>query len=221
MSTRGYVTLIDQHKNILLSAFCPSSAYPAYFGLEVLDALQNGSFPAFIQQVREDYPDEEDMTDGITRDWYIKHPDNPNQYFQDYAYEYDPSAGTLNLYHFGDKALSIPVRDASLYRGIFELEQALSLRLCYDPVSCMPKKDYYTELRRLLRAGTSLEGFSEISKKNLLYMDRYRLRGHGWNEEDFSKDICDTESRHNLTFHAVKTGTPISCISKRRFTVRL
>ena len=206
MSTRGYVTLIDQNKNILLSAFCPSSAYPSYFGLDVLDAVQNGSFPAFIQQVRAEYPEEIEMTDGISRDWYIKRPDNPNQYFQDYAYEYDPSAGVLNLYHFGTKALTIPAQDADLYRGIFALDHALSLRLCYDPVSCMPKKEYYTELRRMLRAGTTLTDFQQISKKPMLYMERYRMKGFGWNEEDFSKDVLDTESRQKLTFHASKNG---------------
>ena len=67
MSTRGYLTLVDGKKNILSAAYLPSDAYPSYWGARVLDAFQNNSVLQLINQVNQDYPEEQDMLSKTKR----------------------------------------------------------------------------------------------------------------------------------------------------------
>lgn len=206
MSTRGYVTLIDEDKNIVLSAYLRSDAYPSYYGLQVLDALQSGTFPSFITQLREEQPDDLEMVDGITRDWYIKSSKTKNTFFHDYTYEYAPHDQKLNIYYFGDKALSIPLKDLSFYRELFQLDSKLDLPLRYDPVSCTLKKHYYPTLRAMLKAGTTLTDFQALSEQSVLYMDRGRLKDPYLQSDSFYKRVFDSKSKEMLTFYARAQG---------------
>ena len=80
MSTRGYLTIIDEDQNIQMAAFYPSSAYPSYLGIQVLDAIEKCQFPQFIDRLRKDYPEELDMVEGIQRDRHAgQEHDNGNQ----------------------------------------------------------------------------------------------------------------------------------------------
>lgn len=212
MSTRGYVTLIDEDKNILLSAYLSSDAYPSYYGLEVLEALQEGQLPSYIRHLHSIYPEDVEMVDGITRDWYIKRKGTEQQFFVDYVYEFDPSTEKLNLYYFGEKALTIPTDEIPFYRKVFEWDSALTIPLEYDPASCMRKKHFYPELRRILKNGATLEDLRALSEQPILYLERYRLKGYGWNDEDFSKKIYDSGSGQRLTFHA-------SCFNGRTYSL--
>ena len=173
MSTRGYLTLIDRKKNILSAAYLPSDAYPSYWGMQVLNAFQNNSFLHLIDQVNHDYPDEKDMLTNIQRDWYVKGKDNKDAFFNDYAYELNGDCGELTVFHFGDKALTIPHEQIPLYRFIFEHEDELYAPLCLDEKTMTLKKDFYKEIRNMIKAGADENTLRVQMDRNadLLYMD--------------------------------------------------
>ena len=180
MSTRGYLTIIDHEKNIVAAAFQPSSAYPSYLGIQVLDSLNNGTFSDFIKDCLDSYPHEKDMVDGIQRSWYVRSSENKDDFFHDYAYEYDLSSRKLNVYHFGDKALTITGDKVNLYRYLFENEEKLYYPLCLNKRSMTLKNDFYEELQAKLKVGWDIEDFKELVEKSpsVLYIDSFRLKDH-------------------------------------------
>lgn len=210
MSTRGYVTILDKKRNIIDAAYLASDAYPSYYGLEILDALEQDHLSSFIQQLREDHPGDVDMIDGIRRDWYIKNSNNRHDYFVDYVYEYTPHKNQLTVYHFGTKALTISTSDLSKYRELFLLDNTLAFPLMFDPVSCTLKKDYYAELQAQLQAGTTLEDLKTKAETPVLYMDYGRLRGLPGGQDSFAKYVRDSTSHMSLRFHAEKFGSKYS-----------
>lgn len=207
MTTRGYVTLIDKQKNILSACYLSSDAYPSYYGLEVLDALQQGQLSAYIDRMLTKYPADKDMVENIKRSWYIKRKETKNDYFVDYVYEFDCAAEKLNMYYFGEKKLTIPVGDIPFYHQLFDLDDALVIPIRFDPVSCMLKKDFYTELRRLLQNGATIEDLQKRSREPILYLEYGRVKGYGWHKDDFTKYIRDTVSGNRLTVHASHYGS--------------
>jgi len=204
MSTRGYLTIVDDAKNILLAAFYPNSAYPSYLGVSVLDALAEGKFPEFIEALRKDYPEEVETVEGIQRTWYVKEDANKDDYFYDYAYEFEPGKGQLNLFHFGEKALTVGLDDIPLYKHIFEHEDVLYRPLCFDSRTMTLNKDFYAELRKMIRAGAQKEDFLALAEKNnaLLYMDNGRLLDHTTFNRDgsFIKYVRDAKTDGTLKF---------------------
>ena len=206
MSTRGYVTLINKQKKIISAAYLSSDAYPSYYGIQILDALQEGSLNSFIDRLLSKYPGDRDMVDGIKREWYIKRKATEKDYFVDYAYEYDPSGKRLNIYYFGEKALTIQNDEIAFYRQLFEMDDSLVVPLRFDPPSCTLKHDFYTELRNRIRNGATIEDLQKMSQEPMLYMDRYRLKGYGWDEDDFAKYIRDSGSGHSLRIHVSRFG---------------
>ena len=195
MSTRGYLTVIDGKKNILSSAFFPSDAYPSYLGLQVLDAFKESGFIQLVDQINEDHPDEKIMLEGLRRDWYVKGKDNKEEFFHDYAYEFNSEKGELTVFHFGDKALSIRHDQIPLFQFIFEHEDQLYVPLCLDEKTMTLKKDFYREIRAMIKAGADEKAFQEKIDQdaNLLYMDRGRLVD-SWNRNtgSFNKNIHTT-----------------------------
>ena len=203
MSTRGYLTIVDKEKNIQMAAFYPSSAYPSYLGIQILDAIANCSYPQFIDELKRDYPEELEMVDGIRREWYVKGPDNQDDYFHDYAYELDGSSQVLTIYHFGDKELTIKPEQLPLYRFIFENEEKLYYPMCFDERSMTLKKDFYREIRSMVRKGAGIADFQKVMDDNpaVLYMDRYREK-ESWyyDSQSFNKHIYDTLTNRHLKF---------------------
>ena len=203
MSTRAFLTIIDEEKNIQMSAFYSNSAYPGYLGLKVLDAIQNCAFPQFIDQIREEDPEELETVVGIRRDWYIRGKDNKDDYFHDYAYELNGATQELTVYHFGDKALTIPYEQIPLYRFIFEHEGSLYNPLCLDERSMTLKKDFYKELRTMIKNGAGVDELQAVIDKNpsVLYLESGRIKDH-WdlNSDSFNKRVCTSDGR-NLMFH--------------------
>jgi len=202
LSTRGYITLIDKQKRIISAAYLSSDAYPSYYGVQILDALQESTLSAFIDHLLSEYPGDRDMVDGIKREWYIKSKATEKDYFVDYAYEYETSLKKLNIYYFGQKALTIPHDKIPFYRQLFEIDDSLVVPLRFDPSSCMLKRDFYTELRHQIRNGATLEDLQKLGQEPMLYMDPYRLKGYGWQEDDFAKYIRDSGSNLSLRIHA-------------------
>jgi len=194
MSTRAYVTAIDAQKNIKLAAFCPSSAYPSNLGLEILDAIEQSKFPRFIGQLREDYPDERRTVQGISRDWYVKTASNKDDFFFDYAYEFNIEKMELNLFQRGNKALTIPFDQIPLYRYIFEHDDDLYYPLALDERTMTLKKDEYKEIRNMVKNGAGIEDFKAIVEKSagILYVDLGRGKdGWDYNNNSFFKNIRD------------------------------
>ena len=210
MSTRGYVTILDKKSNITDAAYLSSDAYPSYYGLEILDALENDRLSSYIRQLHEDHPGDIDMTDGIRRDWYIKTSKNRHDYFMDYVYEYTPHKAQLTVYHFGKKALSIPTSELAKYRELFQMDNDLAFPLMFDPVSCTLKKDYYAELQAQLQAGITLDDLKTKAETPVLYMDYGRLRGLPGNQDSFAKYVRDSKTHMSLRFHAEKFGSKYS-----------
>lgn len=203
MSTRGYLTIIDEEKNIQMAAFYPSSAYPSYLGLQVLDAIENSSFPQFIDRLQKEYPDELDMVKGIERDWYIKGDHNKNEFFHDYAYELNSATQVLSVYHYGDKELTIKPEQIPLYRFIFENEDHLYYPLCFDERSMTLKKDYFKEIRNMVKKSSGKEEFQKIIDDNpsILYMEQYREKDPWYRSSDsFNKRVYDSASHRQLKF---------------------
>lgn len=198
MSTRGYLTLVDGKKNILSAAYLPSDAYPSYWGMQALNAFQNNSFLQLINQVNHDYPEDTDVLTSLRRDWYVKNNDNKDEYFTDYAYELNGDKGELTVFHYGDKALTIPYEQISLYQFIFEHEDSLYAPVCLDEKSMTLKKDFYRELRRMIKDGADEDSFQNIMNQNegLLYMDQGRCVDP-WNRntDSFNKFVRDTNWR--------------------------
>lgn len=196
MSTRGYLTVIDGKKNILSSAFFPSDAYPSYLGLRVLEALKNNSVIELIDQINSDYPDEKIMLEGLRRDWYVKDKGNKNEYFHDYAYEFNCEKGELTVFHFGNKALTIHHDQIPLFHFIFEHEDKLYVPLCLDEKSMTLKKDFYREIRSMLKDGADEESFQKKIDQNadMLYMDQGRYVD-SWKRDtgSFNKTVRTTK----------------------------
>ena len=206
MSTRGYLTIVDKEKNIQMAAFYPSSAYPSYLGIQILDAIANCAYPQFIDELRHDYPEELEMVDGIRRDWYVKGPDNQDAFFHDYAYELDGESQTLTIYHFGDKELTIKPEQLPLYRFIFENEEKLYYPISFDERSMTLKKDFYKEIRGMVRKGAEIADFQKIIDDNpaVLFMDRYRVKESWYQDsQSFNKYIFDTLTNRQLKICAM------------------
>lgn len=211
MSTRGYVTIIGSDKNIVAAAFQPSDAYPSYFGLQVLDAISKDRVFDFISQLHEDYPHEKVTVEGIRRDWYIKQEYNKDDYFYDYAYEYELSSNKLSVFNYGDKVMTIPFDQISLYRYIFENEDDLYFPLCLDDKTMTLKKDFYKELRKLVKDGADEAYFKAFIEANpsVLYMDKYRMKDHTMqykNDRSFCKEISDSKDHSRLKIIAEDYG---------------
>lgn len=197
MSTRAFLTVIDDKKQILDAAFIPSDAYPSNTGLEVLDFFEKGEFRNYIARTREEYPHELDMVEGIQRSWYVKDKNNKDSYFHDYAYEYDISKQKLNLFHFGDKAFTISQKDVPLYRYLFEQEDNLYIPLCLDSKTMTLKKDFYKELRSMIKNGMRTEDFQAIINENtsVLYMNSGRILDRkNYFETIYGKHVYNSEN---------------------------
>lgn len=207
MSTRAFVTIIDPKKNIQAAAFNPSSAYPSYFGLEVLDAIRNYNVEGLISQLKEDYPEEVETADGIQRSWYVKDKTNKDNFFQDYAYEVNGATMDLTLYQRGEKALTIPADKLDLYRFIFEHENELYLPLTLDEKSMTCKKDFYKEVRDMIKNGADISAFQKVMDDNpsVLHIETGRVKdATNYYNDGFNKYISD--GYHN--------GQLMICVSK-------
>lgn len=203
MSTRGYLTVVDNKKNIQSAAYHRSDSYPSHLGLIVLEAIEQYRFPQFVEDLREEYPEDLDMVEGIRRDWYIRSAQNKDDYFVDYCYEFNPNRQELNLFHFGEKALTIPYNQIPLYRFLFEHEEKLYYPLSLDERSMALKKDFYKEIRSMVKAGASIHDFQEIMDRNpsVLYLSYGRMKDP-WDmtSQSFNKDVRDS-SGNKLKFH--------------------
>ncbi len=203
MSTRAYLTIVDEQKNIQMAAFCPSSAYPSCLGIQILDAISNCAYPEFIAEIQADYPDEKDTVKDIRRDWYVRSAKNKDDYFFDYAYELNGAKQELTVFHLGDKALTIPYDQIPLYRFIFENTDKLYYPLCLDERTMTLKKDLYKEIRTMVKNGTDQEGFQSVIDKNhsVLYLDNHRLKD-SWdtNSGSFNKYVQGSAGE-KLKFH--------------------
>ena len=204
MSTRGYLTILDADKKIAMSAYHGSDSYPSYLGLQVLDAIESDTFPQFIDQIRNTYPDDLEMVEGIRRSWYVKSKENENDFFQDYAYEYEIDKQRLNIFHFGTKALTITRDQIPLFRYLFEQEDTLYYPLTLDDKTQTLSKDFYKELRSMIRSGSTIQDFQSIIEKNpsVLYMSIGRIVDLGCNSNDFIKEVCVSDSHQRLKFCA-------------------
>jgi len=204
MSTRAYVTIVDKDGTVLDSAFYPSSAYPSYLGTQVLDAIDKGELPNLLAEIRDDFPHEKDMLDGIQRSWYVKDKENRDDYFYDYGYEFDASKSRLNLYHFGDKVLTITPDTLSLFHFLFEQDDALYYPLCLDQKTMTLRKDYYNEVRAMLKNGAGQTDFQALLDQSgsILYLDSCRMMDVGGRDPstNFIKPVYDTGSSNRLKF---------------------
>ncbi len=203
MSTRGYLTIVDESKNIQMAAFHPHDSYPSYLGLEVLKAIQNCAFPQLIDDLHQKYPDELEMVEGIQRSWYIRGKDNKDDFFYDYAYELNGSTQELTMYHYGNKALTIPFDQIPLFQYLFEREDDLYYPLCLDERSMTLKKDFYKEVRTMIQNGAGIDDFQAVIDQNLsvLYLDYGRIKDY-WaiDSNSFNKRVKDS-SGGELMFH--------------------
>ena len=89
VSTRGYLSVVDNKRNIQSAAYHRSDSYPSYLGLRVLDAMEQYRFPQLVEDLRAEYPEDLDMVNGIRRDWYIRNAQNREDFFVDYVYEFN------------------------------------------------------------------------------------------------------------------------------------
>ncbi len=209
MSTRGYLTLIDKKKEIKNAVYLSSDAYPSYYGLQILDALEHHAVSDYIEKLKSTYPEDYEMVDGIQRNWYIKDKANKDGYFNDYVYEIDTTSHELSVYHFGDKVLKIPFDQIALYRFIFENEDKLYLPLSLDEKTMMPKKDFYKELRGLIKNGAGIKELQKIINDNpkVLHVESGRYKdATNQGTAGFNKKVYDNYS-HCLTF----------CVSKHEW----
>ena len=204
MSTRGYLIILDANKKIAMSAYHGSDSYPSYLGLQVLDAIESDTFPQFVDQIRNKYPDDLEMVEGIQRTWYIKGKENENDFFQDYAYEYEINKQRLNIFHFGTKALTITKDQIPLFRYLFEQEDKLYYPLALNDKTQTLSKDFYKELRSLVHSGATIQDFQSIVDQNpsILYMNTGRIQDFGWNSNDFLKEVCVSDTYQRLKFCA-------------------
>lgn len=192
MSTRGYVTLIDENKNIQMAAFISSDAYLSYYGLQILDAIAECRFPEFIDKMQKDYPEELNMVEGIERNWYIRGAKNKDDFFHAYAYEVNSETQVLTVYNYGDKALTIPYDQLSLYRYIFEHDNELYPALCLDERTMTLRKDEYKEIRDMVKAGADIPEFKALIDKSsdIVFMDMGRMKDAlCYNNEGFNKEV--------------------------------
>ena len=203
MSTRAYLTIISG-KNVIDAAYYPSSAYPSNVGIEALNAIRNNNFDGYLAQVREDFPEEKRMLEGVERSLYIRGEDNADHIFDSYAYEFDIDKGRMNLYHYGNKALTVTSKNLELCKAIFEMEDALFYPLCLDEKSMTLKKDFYKEIRGLLKIGATEKDFQTIldSNPSILYLDSGRIcdvAGRDF-KTNFMKRVQDSNCPGYLTF---------------------
>lgn len=204
MSTRGYVTILDEKKNIALAAYSNSDSYPSNLGVQVLESIEKGELAQLIGEMRSEVPEDIEMVKGIQRSWYIKSKDNKDDFFNDYAYEYESASGNLNIYHYGDKALAFKPDQFPLSKFIFEHEYELYCPLILDEKSMSLKKDFYKEVRAMLRSGASETDFQAVidKKPSVLYLDYGRIVD-SWNRNSrsFNKRVCDSKTNQKLMFH--------------------
>jgi len=203
MSTRGYLVLVDDKKNIRDAAYISSDGYPSYTGLEVLDAISDHNIPELIEKMKKERPDDLEMVEGIQRDWYVKDKTNKDGYFVDYVYEVNNTSMELDMFHFGNKALTIREEEISLYRYIFENEESLYYPLALNEKTMMLSNDFYKEIRDMVKDGAWIKDFQEIVDKNasVLYLDHGRIK-ESWNRDNdsFLKRVYDSKGG-SLTFH--------------------
>lgn len=207
LSTRGYLTIVDEQKNIQMAAFYPHDAYPSHLGLHVLQAIQSCAFAQFIDDLHEKYPEELDMVSGIRRDWYVRNATNKDGHFFDYAYELCGPTQELHVFHYGDHALTIPYDQIPFYQFIFEHEEGLYYPLCLDERTMTLKKDFYKEIRDMVKDGAGAEDFQALLEQNpsVIYMDSGRIRDYWSTTSDSFHKYVRTSNGGKLDFYMDKS----------------
>ena len=107
------------------------------------------------------------------------------------------------MFHFGEKALTIPYDQISFYRFLFEHEDQLYYPLSLDERSMTLKKDFYKEVRSMINDGADIHDFQEVMDRNpfILYLSYGRMKDP-WDltSQSFNKNVCDS-SGNRLKFH--------------------
>lgn len=138
--TRG-VLVIEDGKKVTHWAMYNSSAYPAHFGLEILEELEQGrSLVDFIQALRLEEPDltEYKRFEELPRSAYTA-KDKADRWSLDYFYVYTPGkAPKLAIYrpwYSPNKAISLDCKtkeDIALAKAVFEGYDSIGYRIESD-----------------------------------------------------------------------------------------
>lgn len=206
MTTRGYITIIDNKKNVVSAAYSNADSYLDGLGLDVLHAYEKHAIGDLINDYHERYPEDLDMVDGIRRNWYIKDSKNKDDYFHDYCYEYNPKTDILEIYYFGKKALTVNRENIDLYRFIFQNDNLLYYPLALDKETMTLKKDYYKELRTIAEDVQAQKQLEEIIKNNssVLYLNTGRIQDYGpFNPDRYLKEVYDSAAFSNKLKFAI------------------
>lgn len=156
--TRGYFAIIGKNKKVKECGSLCNSAYPSYYGLQILDAIEAGSESTFIQSLRAE-DSEELNVETISMDWFVHQPgdkETSRYAFPEYSYLLQSSSGILSIYNYGKLLFRIRREDIPLYRFIFEKKDALERALSIDPETNIEARDGKSELKRLINSRPSL-----------------------------------------------------------------
>lgn len=161
--TRGYFAIIEKNK-VVECGYLSSSAYPSYYGLLILEAIEGSNESAFIQTLREE-SDEDCCDKEITVDWFVRRPgdkESSRYEFPEYSYLLQRNSGILSIYNFGRLLYRIHPEEIPVYRFIFQNDYYLERALSIDPETNIETKDGTVELNRLIKCRPSKELLENI-----------------------------------------------------------
>lgn len=127
---------------------------------------------------------------------FVASSKNEGTFFYDYSYIYDVDKDILKVYYYGKFVFKIQRENISLYKFIFENGNKLYPALTFNEKTYMKDKDYYKELKKVLKANPTIEDMQKIADKQpLLFIENYRT-SDVWGGEAYQrkvKDITDKE----------------------------
>lgn len=160
--TRGYFAIIGKNKRVEECGYLSNSAYPAYYGLEILRAIADSKCSEFITKLREE---NDAHTQEATIDWFVRQPgdkETSRYEFPDYSYLLQRSSGILSIYHYGKLLYRIRPDEVPLYQFIFENESDLERALSIDPETNIEANDGTMALKRLIKEYPTVPLLQEI-----------------------------------------------------------
>lgn len=104
-----------------------------------------------------------------------------------FSYIYDVDKNALFLYLDGEKKLKILCKDIELYKYVFENKELFHTILTFNKKSFNYDKDYYKEVRKLLRSYTTVDALERFLllndyknvNKNNLYVEQFYASDDG------------------------------------------
>ncbi len=148
--TQGYIVVVDSKGKIIDGAYQCSSAYPEYWGLQILDAFDNDAISEFIAKERKYTEDEDACVLGTSWQDYC---------CEDYLYLFNKTMSKLKIYNGKKLMLEVVKETIQAAKLLFTNLEKIKVQVSYDDitVALKPESFFWSKIRTWFKQSGNIE----------------------------------------------------------------